>query len=290
MIPERYYIELGLTSSATMTEVKKAFRLLAKKYHPDKNPSQEAHDKFIRITAAYEIITGQRKPPIEKIHNPQDFKTSTSKSEFKREPEAQVFEQVLRRKLQQEKLRKIAYLKQLKKHHQFRSGWQLQLFNSIVVSAIVVFVLVSLDYYLPAKISKHTFDYAVPKGYSTFYATNIYEVNFDDIRSAEIIGNGVLQFYQGNVFFMEKSRIMSEPKAIYLPTGTDFWRLEFKTSLFSFLPYVYMFLIIPIITWLIRNNVWFYQYWFYITLYVSGPFLLYFFLDELRILRILQLI
>lgn len=50
------YEILGLTVGATQDEVKKAYRKLALRYHPDLNPSSEAHEKFILIQKAYEIL------------------------------------------------------------------------------------------------------------------------------------------------------------------------------------------------------------------------------------------
>lgn len=53
---DRFYRILGLPSNATKTEVKKAYRKLAMKYHPDRNPSPDAAQKFQQITLAYDII------------------------------------------------------------------------------------------------------------------------------------------------------------------------------------------------------------------------------------------
>lgn len=45
---------LGLTSPVTEQDIKKAYRSLALKYHPDKNP--DGAEKFIEVTAAYEAL------------------------------------------------------------------------------------------------------------------------------------------------------------------------------------------------------------------------------------------
>ena len=54
---EDYYKLLGLDKSASDREIKKAYRQLSKKYHPDKNPGDEsAHQKFVQIAEAYDAL------------------------------------------------------------------------------------------------------------------------------------------------------------------------------------------------------------------------------------------
>jgi DnaJ-class molecular chaperone len=51
-----HYDVLGISESATESEIKKAFRSLSLKYHPDRNSSEEAIEKMQEITGAYEIL------------------------------------------------------------------------------------------------------------------------------------------------------------------------------------------------------------------------------------------
>ncbi|KAL7938142.1 hypothetical protein V8C35DRAFT_276534 [Trichoderma chlorosporum] len=60
MAPERdYYADLGLTPTADVAEIKKQFRKLALKYHPDRNPGreQEVNSQFQIIQAAHEVLS-----------------------------------------------------------------------------------------------------------------------------------------------------------------------------------------------------------------------------------------
>ncbi len=56
-----YYKILGVTPNATQEEIRKAYRALAKKYHPDVNPDKMAQSKFIEITEAYQILSDPEK-------------------------------------------------------------------------------------------------------------------------------------------------------------------------------------------------------------------------------------
>jgi len=59
LLSQSYYDILEIDQHATIADIKKSFRLLALKHHPDKNKSSESHQKFLQIVEAYEVLSDE---------------------------------------------------------------------------------------------------------------------------------------------------------------------------------------------------------------------------------------
>lgn len=79
-----YYKILGVSRNATQEEIKRAYRQLALKYHPDRNPGdKEAEERFKEIAEAYEVLRDPEKRRLYDLYGIQGVRERTGFSGFR---------------------------------------------------------------------------------------------------------------------------------------------------------------------------------------------------------------
>ncbi len=287
MIPAKYYTALGLPQNATEREVKRAYRTLVKQYHPDVNPSKEAHQKFLKITEAYEIITCQRPLPQSRVRKPSQ---QTQNKTQERTQEHINKERAERIKREKELQAKKEYLAQLKIHDLYITGWRKNLFKAIFFTSVVCLMLIILDYNLPEKITKHRVDRSEYLGFSMIHSLPYHLVHYDNNKRLEVIGGIGENLEPNDIFYLTKTAIMNEKREFIMKSGNYGYYAKIKGSVYSILPIAVIFLLLPIIARYMRSNIWAYATTYKFTVIATGLFLIVFLFEELRILRMLQII
>ena len=277
MIPARYFDELGLQNDASITEVKKAYRNLAKQYHPDLNTSEEASEKFIQIREAYEILIGTRQVPRSFISDKEKVERNKARQKAKEDPE----ERARRQQAYREHRARMEFLRNENKHNPYRSGYRLKIFNTLVFACLLVVVLIVVDLSLPKKVSAHKIENWVPKEHSVFYDRKLYQLQYDKKRSVLTVEGQRLEGDHNEVFYLERSRIIQEPTKVIYNKDLVMMNFAVSNSIYQFLHIVAMFLIPTLIAWLFRHNVWVFRFLYFISLFSSGSFIIYFFFKKI---------
>lgn len=141
----KYYKILGLADGASEDEVRKMYRKLVMKYHPDRNHSEGAEEKFILITEAYEILTGKRNAPVNPARSKRPTRPANTDQEKEQDREQRVREARERYKQQiyREHLENEIYFQKLTKGRK----WKLLKITAVVGTLLALFLFA--DYFLP---------------------------------------------------------------------------------------------------------------------------------------------
>ena len=283
MIPEKYYITLGLNSSASQDEIKRAFRKLAMKYHPDKNPDANSTQRFIEITEAYEILSGQR-PYSQKP----DVKRNTSYPPKNDEDLQKEMEERLRRAKERFEQKKFEELLEEEKYYkQITVGKPFRFFKMIVWASIVTSALLILDGLIPGKKEIRTAT-QIDKGSGSggLRHDRVYPLKLD---SQEVLWLNVRfrNLIQANpVLRIERSRIFKAPKRIFVQVGNKHKSLVPDFSLFGTFPLIPFLFLIPLIALLVKGRSMLYAVLFHGTIYLILPGLILFYLLDSRLYKL----
>ena len=276
---KKYYSRLVLSETANSEDIRRQFRKLAMKYHPDKNQSEGAQEEFLKITEAYEILTGKRK-----IENSRESKRTGSarpqQKERVREARRRHYEQVIKEQEETE-----IYFKGLLKSR----GWKV-VTRSSILGAILSLCLI-LDLFLPHHYSQDRMSHYALDIYSSGQAI---EKRVSLVRTAKNEEYWIEEldypFYgQYPDFFVQKSWIFQDPINLVSIQHGKFALYAVHYTYFSFFYLMIPVFLIPAFTWYYKRKTITFTILYYLSLYLSTSLMLLFLISDLHWLHLLTL-
>lgn len=284
----QYLKILGLDSSASKKDIKKAFRSKAKTLHPDKNPSSKAQEEFIELCEAYEALISDNADDLSETppHNSAQSAAYYSKKYNRFYSEEEFLEKM-------RKARQHAEMKRVIEKNIHNIGYQ-QLISSITYKVAVVmgvFTLIiagilSLDYLI------------LPKDQETYYVTSFADygtefkvyVSSMDVRtkpqkleldySIHEFGS-FLKFHSNDLVQVEFTPMFHQPVSFYRKgIGVYSSRVKNESTFYiAFWPIVAIFYL-PALMFIFRGKNSFFIIFTPVTIYLSslGIFLLIYYL------------
>jgi uncharacterized protein YlbG (UPF0298 family) len=281
---EAYKI-LGLKPGASPQEIRRAYRGLVKKYHPDKNNAAGAHEKFLAIQTAYELLlNGSSKTPdttkVWQNENQRAAQDTQQKAAYEQ------YRQHARQKFAQRKAAeeayKTAYLQDLK------SSWKGRWHQFAAVLGLCLFVVVWLDFFLPEK------QFEI---YPSHFGTKTYQSM--DGHYVQLFFSTDQRYYWVADYFSQQLSKSKHIKTIETPWLRQVKSIEFQEKHwirrtpvhFTFYwaqIWVSLVFLFPWISWRFASADIIFVAGSYFSRFLVGPFMIYFLLTETRWLHLLS--
>jgi len=287
----KYYQVLGIQPTDNVDAIKKAYRKMAFRFHPDKNSSADAHNRFIQITEAYEILTGQRKitdPKAKQKTQEENFaeKVTMAKDRFRRQ--------------QEEELRKDALYYIL-----ITSGWKWTWFKRGAYYCMFISICLSIDYFATGNTETLT-----PPKESFAYWTQVISAKGENFKvSDHDYWNNDYYGYYGQIRG-NRSLLFNDLKSISvilnppdmslnkhsdrMKNYQDFGGFELLTvvsfgSMYGVFPLVHIFLFVPLALVVYKRPIFRFSIWRLVSIYFLFPLVIFITFSNDRLFHLIGL-
>ena len=279
------YKILGIKPQASPQEIRRAYRSLVKKYHPDKNKDAGAQEKFLAIQSAYEqLLNG--KFTSESTADIRNKEQRQAQEDAEQRASYEAYRKHAREKFAQRKAAeeayKVAYLQDLK------TSWKGRWHQTAAVLGLCIFFVVWIDFYLS---EKQTRIYPDSFGLKTYQSMNGHFVQLfkstdgrsfwvADYFSQELIKSSAIQSVETPWLHQVKSiRFQEQHFVKETPVHFTFYWAQIWISL------IFLF---PFISWRYASADIIFVAGSYFSRFIIGPFILYFLFTEQRWLHLIS--
>lgn len=277
----KYYRILGLQPGADQAAVRKAFRKLAMRYHPDKNPTPSAKVKFIAITEAYEILTGKKPAPDARVSRSRSAKSRKPTNGAANDAAAKAkehIERVREAKERQEEQEKREFEENERYFKLLTTGWRWKIMRWSAILGIILSVGLISERFLPNHFEpdqvthyqlnpgfasgRESLSIIQTEGNSSYWVSRI---------KYDLYGRNTNLLVRSSWFFHEPIELISVGKTEHSPYKVHF-------SFYSNYLLMIFFFLLPGVTLLIKNRTIYFTIAHQVSFYGVNILMLYFLL------------
>lgn len=270
----KYYELFGLNENASKHEIRKAYRKLAMKYHPDKNPDPKAHQVFIDLTEAYQYLIDDSEAvkPQPKNRKEQSFE------DRKKEAEIRFKQQKIKEQREQD-----FYFKRM------TSGKSWKFFTFCTYASVLISFILLLEPMLPTRFESHRI-----MAFSTTYNGLISPDQVVCVKTNQdlklFIVNPYLSFFSTNPDIqVERSLIFHNPVRVWYQNWHYSKYFDVDFSAINLYPSISAYLLIPFFTLYFRRKSYWFTLGYYFSLYLVFPFAAFLLFTQDRWIHLLSL-
>lgn len=242
-----YYQILGLTEKADKATIKRAYRELVKKYHPDVNPDPKAHRVFNKIQEAYEVLYYNKVPktPTREPQSRSKQSTETTEQLKKRAEEA-------RKRYESHKWEEYAKNELFFRKMTTGIAWKYFKWGSYAM-ATFAFLLI-LEYALPSHFEMDEVIAYSKDEYRGFRGGTIqlFELKEHGKLWLENAMHG--RFIYSPDCYVERSWIFHHPVAVLQPFGESVYRYPIEFGMAAFFPFSLLLFCLPLLVYFYKRK------------------------------------
>ena len=278
-----YYKLFNLPKDCSEKEIRKRYKELAKKLHPDQNKEKDAVQKFQELQVAYEYLIARANSPLQA--------TIRDHSQRQHERTAEN-EWILYKKRAYEKYqaKKQKQKEELEKWYSLlNSGWRIRVLYSVSFLAFILFVFLLSDNFAETEskeitiekfsnvkyksMNNHTVSVAVDNNEQEYWLNNFNTNHFTGLPKTVI----------------ERTSIFHHPKKLVVTTTSEIQHIPVHFTFYWAQNVLYVLFLVPILTCFYRKNDTWKIMIYYLSVYGVGGFMLFFLLTENRWLHLFTL-